>query len=157
MCCQLITRERFSHHNSLSRRIFVLLCICLRFPSKCDFSLFLSFFCLFVSQEVQCLNEQHESCSVWEYMLGSKLLWHILYQLFLCDRNQWIKIRSYLLSRSEWWRTEEALLIHVMGYWLWPQGEYICRHRMTLRLPIQSDLRCVSFPYSLSQSRYCPI
>lgn len=101
------------------------------------------FFFVFVSQEAQCLAEQHESCSVWECMLGSKLLWHILYQLFLCDRKQWIKIRSYLLSRSERWRTEEALLIHVMGYWLWPQGEYICRHRMTLYFHYSSSNRTI--------------
>lgn len=110
---------------------------------------FLFFFCPFVSQEAQCLGEQHESCSVREYMLGSKLLWHILYQLFLCDRNQWIKIRSYLPSRSERWRTEGALLIHVMGYWLWPQGEYICRHRMTLYLHYSSSNRTIQMDVHL--------
>lgn len=34
VCCQLITRERVSHYNGLSSGIFLLLCICLRFPSK---------------------------------------------------------------------------------------------------------------------------
>jgi len=93
-CCQLITRKRSSHHIGLSGGggwggIFLLPCICLRFPPRWDSFFFTS---LFASQELQRWSEQQEPCSVWEYMLASKRLWHVGYftnYVFVMETNEY--------------------------------------------------------------------
>lgn len=53
-------------------------------------------------------------------------VWHILYQLSPSDRNQWIKIRNYSFGQS---RTERALLICLIGYWLRALGSSLSDRR----------------------------